>query len=54
MKEYGTRAAIEGEYRAGERVVVLDDLVTTGETKIETIEKLTGAGSEGARHCGAD
>ncbi len=44
VKEYGTRAAIEGEYQVGETVAVLDDLVTTGETKIETIEKLTGAG----------
>lgn len=43
-KTYGTRAAIEGEYNAGETVVVLDDLATTGETKFETLEKLTGAG----------
>jgi uridine monophosphate synthetase len=43
-KEYGTRAAIEGEYHAGETVVVLDDLATTGDTKLETIEKLTSAG----------
>ena len=44
VKTYGTQAAIEGEYNAGETVVVLDDLATTGDTKIETIEKLTGAG----------
>lgn len=44
VKDYGTKAAIEGEYNAGETVVVLDDLATTGETKFETIEKLTGAG----------
>lgn len=43
-KEYGTKAAIEGEYNGGETAVVLDDLVTTGETKFEAIEKLTGAG----------
>ncbi|RIK14727.1 MAG: hypothetical protein DCC52_19375 [Chloroflexi bacterium] len=43
-KTYGTRAAIEGEYNAGETVVVLDDLATTGETKFETLEKLTDAG----------
>lgn len=44
IKAYGTRATIEGEYHAGETVVVLDDLATTGGTKIETIEKLTDAG----------
>ena len=44
VKEYGTKAAIEGEYDAGEVVAVLDDLATTGDTKIETIEKLTGVG----------
>lgn len=43
-KEYGTKALIEGEYVAGETAVVLDDLTTTGETKFEAIEKLTGAG----------
>jgi len=43
-KEYGTRAAIEGEFAAGETVVIIDDLATTGGTKIETIEKLKSAG----------
>lgn len=44
VKDYGTRAAIEGEFREGEAVVVLDDLATTGETKFETVEKLAEAG----------
>ena len=43
VKEYGTKAAIEGEYHAGETVVVIDDLATTGGSKFEAIEKLTGA-----------
>jgi uridine monophosphate synthetase len=43
-KEYGTRATIEGDYGAGERVVVIDDLATTGETKIEALQKLTDVG----------
>jgi uridine monophosphate synthetase len=43
-KEYGTRAAIEGEYQAGERIVVIDDLTTNGESKLEAIAKLEGAG----------
>jgi uridine monophosphate synthetase len=44
IKEYGTKAEIEGEYHAGETVVVIDDLATTGGSKFEAIEKLTAAG----------
>jgi uridine monophosphate synthetase len=43
-KQYGTRAGIEGEYHAGETVIVIDDLATTGGSKFEAIEKLTAAG----------
>lgn len=43
-KGYGTRADIEGEYKAGETVVVIDDLATTGISKFEAIQKLTAAG----------
>jgi uridine monophosphate synthetase len=44
VKQYGTRAEIEGDYHAGETVVVIDDLATTGGSKFEAIEKLTAAG----------
>jgi uridine monophosphate synthetase len=43
-KDYGTRSEIEGVYEAGERVVLIDDLATTGGSKFEAIEKLTAAG----------
>lgn len=43
-KSYGTKAEIEGEYHAGETVLVIDDLATTGGSKFEAIEKLSGAG----------
>ena len=43
-KTYGTKAEIEGDYRAGETVLVIDDLATTGGSKFEAIEKLTGVG----------
>jgi uridine monophosphate synthetase len=43
-KDYGTRATIEGDYQAGEIIVVIDDLATTGSSKIETIQKLEEAG----------
>ncbi len=44
VKTYGTKAEIEGDFLAGETVVVIDDLATTGWSKFEAIEKLTGAG----------
>ena len=44
VKTYGMKAEIEGEYHAGETVVVIDDLATTGGSKFEAIQKLTGAG----------
>ena len=40
-KDYGTGRAVEGEYRAGETCVVIDDVITTGASKIEAIEPLT-------------
>ncbi len=44
VKTYGTKAEIEGEYHAGETVLVIDDLATTGGSKFEAIEKLTSVG----------
>jgi uridine monophosphate synthetase len=44
VKTYGTKAEIEGEHHAGETIVVIDDLATTGGSKFEAIEKLTGVG----------
>ncbi|MFQ5858384.1 MAG: orotate phosphoribosyltransferase, partial [Anaerolineae bacterium] len=44
VKGHGTGRAIEGRYRAGETVVVLDDLITTGGSKFEAIEPLEAAG----------
>ena len=43
-KEYGTRQEIEGEYKPGDRLVVIDDLATTGGSKFAAIEKLQAAG----------
>jgi uridine monophosphate synthetase len=43
-KAYGTRANIEGEWQPGETAVVLDDLITSGLSKLETIAQLQSAG----------
>jgi uridine monophosphate synthetase len=44
IKTYGTKAEIEGEFHPGETALIIDDLATTGGSKFEAIEKLTGAG----------
>jgi uridine monophosphate synthetase len=44
VKAYGTKAEIEGTFHAGETVVIIDDLATTGGSKFEAIEKLTSVG----------
>ena len=46
VKAYGTARQIEGECQAGERAVVLDDLITTGGSKLAAIEPLEAAGLE--------
>lgn len=43
-KKHGTMAIVEGEYAKGETAVVIDDLATTGGSKLEAIAKLAEAG----------
>ncbi|MBS1248473.1 MAG: Orotidine 5'-phosphate decarboxylase [Chloroflexi bacterium] len=43
-KEYGTKAQVEGVFREGERAVVIDDLISTGGSKLEGISKLAENG----------
>jgi len=45
-KAYGTRRQIEGEYHAGETVVLLDDLISSGGSKLEAAAPLAEAGLE--------
>lgn len=44
VKDHGTGNRVEGAYKAGERVLLLDDLITTGASKLEAIEILRGEG----------
>ncbi|MCL5675570.1 MAG: orotate phosphoribosyltransferase [Patescibacteria group bacterium] len=44
VKEYGTKKTIEGEFEKGEKVVVIDDLITTGASKLEVIQPLVTKG----------
>ncbi len=43
-KDYGTQRQIEGVYAAGERVLVVDDVITSGGAKIEALAPLRSAG----------
>lgn len=45
-KDYGTRAAVEGLFEPGQCAVIIDDLTTTGLSKIEALERLGAAGLE--------
>ncbi len=43
-KSYGTRRLIEGEFKSGERALVVDDVITSGGAKLEAIAPLREAG----------
>ena len=43
-KDHGTKSRIEGTVRAGERVVILDDVITTGGSTLTAIEAARAAG----------
>ncbi|WP_254839832.1 orotate phosphoribosyltransferase [Natronomonas marina] len=44
-KEYGTGNRIEGELAAGEEVVVVEDIATTGQSAVDAVEALREAGA---------
>ena len=46
VKGYGTKVEVEGVYDAGQRVVVIDDLISSGGSKLEGIQKINAAGLE--------
>ena len=43
-KEHGTGNKVEGAFKAGERLLLLDDLITTGASKLEAAAILRGEG----------
>src|SRR6202022_196176 len=46
-KPYGTSRALEGVLEAGERVTVIEDVLTTGGAGIDAVHKVRAAGAEG-------
>ncbi len=45
-KSHGLENLIEGEYSAGQKVVVIEDLVSTGGSSLQAVEALRNAGCE--------
>lgn len=45
-KGHGLENLIEGEYKAGQKVVVIEDLVSTGGSSLQAVEALRSAGCE--------
>ncbi len=43
-KEHGTGNRVEGDWKPGQKVLLLDDLITTGASKLEAAEILRGEG----------
>jgi orotate phosphoribosyltransferase len=46
VKAYGTSRALEGILEPGDRVTVIEDVLTTGGAAIDAIEKVRAAGAE--------
>jgi len=44
IKEHGIPVLIEGELKEGENVVIVDDLITSGQSNLETIDKIKSTG----------
>ena len=43
-KDHGTGVRVEGDFTVGDQVLLLDDLITTGASKVEALEILRGEG----------
>src|SRR5262245_20610788 len=45
-KDYGTKQIIEGEWKQGERSLIIEDVITSGSSVFETANDLEDAGVE--------
>jgi len=45
-KEHGTKRVIEGPFQAGDRVAIIEDVITTGASALRAIDAVTAAGGK--------
>lgn len=43
-KDHGTKSSVEGDFQPGDRVVLIDELITKGDSKLEAIKQVEDAG----------
>lgn len=46
VKDHGTKSSVEGAYQSGDKVILIDDLITKGDSKLEAIDQVKSAGLE--------
>jgi len=44
VKDHGTKSAVEGDFEEGDRVILVDDLITKGDSKLEAIKQVEDSG----------
>jgi uridine monophosphate synthetase len=44
IKDHGTKSSVEGAFQTGDKVVLIDDLITKGDSKLEAIDQVEAAG----------
>ncbi|TAL14504.1 orotate phosphoribosyltransferase [Patescibacteria group bacterium] len=44
VKDHGTKSSVEGAFEEGDKVVLVDDLITKGDSKLEAIAQVEDAG----------
>ncbi|CAN5384167.1 hypothetical protein BH10PAT4_BH10PAT4_2600 [soil metagenome] len=44
IKDHGTKSSVEGSFEQGDHVVLVDDLITKGDSKLEAITQVESAG----------
>jgi len=44
VKDHGTKSSVEGAFEQGDHVILVDDLITKGDSKLEAITQVENAG----------
>lgn len=43
IKDHGTKSSIEGDFKTGNRIILLDDIITKGNSKLEAVKQIEAA-----------